>query len=141
MKVYLAGPITEDRGDREDWRDEATTVLALDQIDAKSPKPLLRYTEEYGVAPLDAETILTVRDFWFATKCDVVLANFENSTKASIGTCIELGWASASEVPIVSVIPEGNVHVHPMVLALSTWRAYDLEEGLRIVCALNGARL
>lgn len=140
MKVYLAGPITEARQDRKDWRENTALQLSLDKIESLLPRPLHRYREQYGIGPEDASTVLTVRDHKFCTESDVVLANFEGSVKPSIGTCIELGWASQAGTTIVAVIPEGNVHEHPMVLNVSNFRVHTLDEGIRTVLALAGER-
>lgn len=141
MRVYLAGPITEDREDRKDWRRETAEQLALDGIEAVLPSPKETYSQVYGELYDSADAVLTVRDWWYTTKSDVVLANFGDSEKASIGTSIELGWACQARVPIVAVIEDGNVHDHPMVLSVITFRAFTLQEGIRIVQALGGSRL
>lgn len=140
MKVYLAGPITEDVLERADWRDETKTILSLDNIVAVLPRPLSLYEDVYGISEDDAGAVLTVRDHKFSTKSDAVLANFEGSQKGSLGTAIELGWASEAGVTIVGVVPEGNVHEHPMILTCLTFRAYTLDEGIRIIQALAGER-
>lgn len=140
MKVYLAGPITEDRPERANWREEVKHELALEGIEALLPRAQKLYQDEYGVDASNAGLVLTMRDHEFCTKCDVVLANFEYSDKASIGTAIELGWASEAGVPIVAVLPVGNVHDHPMINSVISFRVARLDDGVAVVKALDGGR-
>lgn len=141
MRVYLAGPITEDRGDRIDWRLETAEELGSEGIECLLPRAMNEYMRHYDIRLENAPTVLTVRDKIFTTECDMVLANFCDSTKASIGTCIELGWASQAGVPVVAAIPPDNVHEHPMVLSVITFRAYHLVEAEHTVMAVHGGRL
>lgn len=141
MKVYLAGPITGVDPLEPDWRDEAEQLLAPDRIISLRPTAMARYEQMYGIKRKYSEMVLTVRDHKMCTGADVVLANFEGSTVASIGTSMELGWASEAGVPIIGVVPNGNIHCHAMILSVLTFRAYNLDEGLRIVQSLAGERL
>lgn len=142
MQVYLAGPITGTDPSAADWRNSTEAELLLEGIRVVRPSAMSLYQDLYNIpSPKQAGMILTVRDYNMTTKSDVVLANFEGSTTGSIGTAIELGWASESGVPIVGVVPKGNVHEHPMVLSVLSFRAHTLVEGVRIVKALAGGRL
>lgn len=133
MQVYLAGPITEIL---DDWRASFTTEMRYKYaITCVSPLAGELYEEKYGTV---AAPVLTTRDKWMATQSDVVLANFLDSTKVSIGTCIEIGWASQAGVPIVAIVPVGNVHNHAMIDELVTMKVETLEEAKNVLRALNG---
>lgn len=132
--VYLAGPFSTD--DEHQWREEAREVLGQWGIDTESPMLLSEYCRMYGVDEREAALVLTARDYKFATGCDAILANFQHTKHASIGTCIELGWANANGVPIIAVVEDGNVHEHPIVLSLAKMRVHSLHAGLRSVAAL-----
>lgn len=134
MQVYLAGPIT---GFEDTWREDLASVLRYRHgIHAFLPQAGELYKEKYSIE--NPAPVLTQRDKWMCTKSDVVLANFTGSTKASIGTCIELGWADASGVPIISVIEDGNIHSHDMVLSVSNFVVCTLVEAVNILRGLNG---
>jgi len=134
LQVYLAGPIT---GFENSWREEYQSELRYKYgIVAVLPQAQERYEEELGI--IDAAPVLTQRDKWMCTKSDVVLANFMGSVKASIGTCIEIGWANMAGVPIIAVIPEGNVHSHAMIKSLSTFTVKDLQQATSILIGLQG---
>lgn len=139
LRVYLAGPITDADSVHEGWRAELTTRLRTKYgIIAMSPMAGEDYPDRFGVGPKYVSQVLTTRDWWMCSKADVVLANFENSVKASIGTVIELGWASARGVSVLAVIPPGNIHEHPMIHSVATWVATDMEEAVGILRGLNG---
>lgn len=141
MKVYLAGPMTGAEDDGNDWRQYARIALSSAGISALLPNIAKTYQSEFHVTREGAAKVLTQRDKWFTTGCDVVLVNFEPSDQtgfASIGTCIELGWANEAGVPIVAVLPQHNVHVHPMVESLLFHRTATLDDAINFVRALNG---
>lgn len=71
---------------------------------------------------------------------DVVLANFLDSDRASIGSIGELFWANAFQIPIVIVRePSGNVHDHAMLNAIASVVATSLEEGCEAALNILGA--
>ena len=136
LQVYLAGPIT---GFEDTWREEFANLLRYKySIVAVLPQASELYTEQLGIK--DPSTVLTTRDKWMCTKSDVVVANFTDSVKASIGTCIEIGWASLADVPIIAVIPSGNIHDHAMIRTLATFVVPNLDEAVKILRGLSGWR-
>lgn len=141
MRVYLAGPITHDAGLGCAWRVETGARLKACGVTPLTPHPIADYRRGYNLTLEEVDKVLTVRDHWFTTKCDVVLANFVGSEKASIGTSIELGWAHEAGVPIVAAIPSCNVHDHPMVLSIVDFRTFTLHDAVEIVLALQGGNL
>lgn len=140
-QVYLAGPMTGALNDGADWRLAATAKLGEAGIKAVSPTPMSTYESQFRISPRHSPMVLTVRDHSMATMSDFILANFEGSKIGSIGTAIELGWASEAGVPIIGVVPKSNVHDHPMVLSVLAFRVHTLEEGLRVLQALAGSAL
>lgn len=136
LQVYLAGPITD--ADPEDvWRHELRTHLRFKYgIVAVLPQAGALYTEHLGIE--NPAPVLTQRDKWMCQQSDVVLANFTGSEKASIGTCIEIGWASLANVPIIAVLEKGNVHDHAMITSLVNFRVDTLEEAVPILRGLQG---
>lgn len=58
------------------------------------------------------------------------------NTIISIGTMVELGWASAAGIPVLLVMPTGNVHDHPFTRALCNYRVSTIEEASDLIGAL-----
>ena len=146
-KVYLAGPITGlDFEGATGWRETATKLLH--PVEALSPMRYKAYLKEYGKLlssygnstvrhPLSTDDGITARDHFDVKRSALILMNFLGADERSIGTCIEIGWASAYRVPIVLLMEEeGNVHDHGMVKSIADFRTTSLEEGVDIVKAI-----
>lgn len=145
--VYLAGPITGLNYDgAQDWREKATSQLAMLGIDAVSPlrgKEYLRRVGELSghgrdyvdLGVLSTPKGVTTRDRFDATRCDVLLVNLLDAERVSIGTMIELGWADANRIPIVLAVPpkHGHPHDHMMVSEIAGYIVHSLDEALHVV--------
>jgi nucleoside 2-deoxyribosyltransferase len=149
--VYLAGPITGltyDEG--QDWREYAKAWLDAEGIDGYSPLRAKTHLRAIGVLDsagkpdsaylgmnaLSEPQGITARDRFDCTGRDLVLVNFLGAKTASIGTCIELGWADASRTPIVIAMEEDNLHRHAMVNMVAGFIVPSLEEALLITRAV-----
>jgi nucleoside 2-deoxyribosyltransferase len=139
MKVYLAGPITGlSYGEATDWRE----LFCIEGIEPLSPMRAKSYLSQYETIPDSVNTPLSsprgivARDHWDVRRCDLVFANLLGATRISIGTMIELGWASAYGKPIVLVMESNNIHQHAMVNELTGFPCSTLEEGICILKSL-----
>lgn len=143
FKVYLAGPMTGTTPlGANGWRERAGECLLAMGIRALSP---LR-GKGFPVGEIDcnspteglwsSDVSLTRRDYNDCTKADAVLMNLAGAEKVSVGTLIELGWATAKEVPVVVILDQNNPknpYNHPMVRALATCLVGSLRDGVRAV--------
>jgi len=148
--VYVAGPMTGlGWDDANDWREKVRT--ALPDCEVRSPlrgKAWLRQetvieSSEYP-KPFGSKNAIIKRDHWDVQCADLVIANFKGTAfieygggevitqVASIGTCFELAWAYEFGTPIISIIPEGNIHRHPFILAASLEIVKDLDTALSL---------
>lgn len=142
--VYLCGPITGlSYGETTNWRKYVADHVAPDIV-ALSPmrgKEYLAHENEIGHSYEDTimsnARSITARDRHDCKTSDLMLANFLGAPKASIGSCIEFGWADAFSTPTVLVMEKaGNVHEHPILCDLPGWRVETLDEGIAIVNAV-----
>lgn len=147
MKVYLAGPITGLTFDgASDWRDYAAAQLADVGITAYSPLRLQSMLRAYGTLdagglgsdyvnahPLVSASGMTARDRHDVRTSDAVLVNLLETTRASIGTCMEIAWADAFRVPTVVALDEGSVHDHALLTTVASYVTRDLETALECV--------
>lgn len=146
--VYLAGPIAGlGYGDATDWRNVATQHL--NPIKAWSPMRAKEYLadvtgdvgfsatcKEYGhLSPMSGPRGIMTRDFFDATRCDVMMVNLLGAKKVSIGTVMEIAWAYQKRTPVVVVMePDGsNVHEHCMIAEAIGFRCASLDEALHVV--------
>jgi nucleoside 2-deoxyribosyltransferase len=143
--VYLAGPIDGLSYDGcTGWRDYAIQDLAKEEITGVSPMRAKEFLKEHpklvdkvSEHVLASDSGITNRDMWDVRRCDAIFFYLLNANKVSIGTMIEYGWASAFNKPIITVIEqEKNLHEHPMIRNLSSYRVKTLEEGLTVTKAL-----
>ncbi len=151
--IYVAGPMTGLEWDgANDWRERVRE--ALPDCEVRSPlrgKAWLKResvieSSEYPM-PFGSKNAIIKRDHWDVQCADLVIANFENTAIcgmcdpdesvgdhqiASIGTCFELAWAYEFGTPVISIIPEGNIHRHAFIQAASLEIVRDLETALKL---------
>jgi nucleoside 2-deoxyribosyltransferase len=155
-KVYLAGPISITTYDgATEWRIAAAKFLRKHNVEALDPmrgKAYLKDMAAGGVlndsydqlndkyakqeCPLSTGKAITRRDHWDVRSCDIVLFNLGDAKVPSIGSMIELGWASAYRKYIVTVMEEGNPHWHGMVKDLSDLIVPTLKEALTLIVSI-----
>lgn len=145
--VYLAGPISGlNYAGAVDWREAAIAELAKDGIHGLSPMRAKGYLVDakdldpmcnYGAVNVlsSAKGVMT-RDFFDATRCDVLLANLEGSARISIGTVMEIAWAHQKRTPIIAVLQDENCHEHAMLCEAIGFRVGSLAEALALAKAI-----
>lgn len=124
-RIYCVGPITglnaEEVFSYYDKISMKLTGFGYEVLNPMTGKDHMRTEENfkaegYTCSPLTQDNAIFNRDRWMVEHSDIVFADFTRGTKrASIGTCFELAWASASGKLIVSVIPDGNIHNHVFI--------------------------
>lgn len=127
MKIYLAGPITGKSYDEiVDAYMEKSAVLGACGYEILCPmtgKVYLR--NEVKLAPhgykypVSTDRAIFSRDKWMVGQCDIVLADLSNSDRVSIGTMMELAWASMLGKHTITVMAKENIHRHAFVLEAS----------------------
>jgi nucleoside 2-deoxyribosyltransferase len=135
MRIYLAGPITGKSFDEVMNRyKEKTSVLTDFGYDVLSPmtakgglKGVTTFLSTGYGGPVANDHSIFERDRWMVTQADVVLADLSNATAVSIGTTMELAWASMLDKHTVLVMGEGNAHDHAFVKEAADVRFADLE--------------
>jgi len=163
--VYAAGPIRGATYDEaEGWREKAARWLAPYDIHVVSPMRGKDYLKTVGLlggpsgtggAPESVvanEKAIFRRDRWDVERSDLVLANFEETPVfpnlslggnevqiSSLGTAMEIAWADAFRVPVVAVIPKGNVHDHPLIRHGCMMVVETLDEALTWIPVMLGA--
>ncbi len=126
MKIYLAGPISGKGYDEvvNNYKSEADTLslFGYEVLCPMTGKAYLRNElvlreKGYDNVPVATNHAIFERDKWMVSNCDVVLANLSNSgDRISIGTMMELAWASILGKHTVIILPKDNVHRHAFVL-------------------------
>jgi len=140
--VYLAGTITGSSfTEATGWREDVTQILEASGIACFSPLRTKTYLlEETCIADSYEEKVMSsqrgiyARDFYDCRSKDAVFVNLLGATKVSIGTVMEIAWATAYSKPIVLVMEkEGNLHDHAMIREACPFIVHSLEEGIHIM--------
>ncbi len=140
MKVYLAGPITGiSWGEATDWREGVADKLAEYDIEGFSPLRGKEYLAHeikidpwYVDRPMSNPKGLVTRDRYDVSSSHIVIANFLGAKTVSIGTCMEIAWADAERIPVITVMEKDNIHVHAFIQELSGYIVPDLDEAVNI---------
>ena len=156
--VYLAGPISGcDFDEATYWRD-AVSRKFLPGIVGVSPMRVKEWCENLGVIEgtdqyqahtTDAEYLISgeshairARDFNDVKNADMVLMyapqDVIQRVGHSVGTLIELGWASAQGVPVV-LVTDHPMMLHPLVRESAGWIVPTLELGVEAVNSVLSA--
>jgi nucleoside 2-deoxyribosyltransferase len=145
--VYLCGPIAGLNYEeaRNGWRKEFRTMIDK-RIDLLSPMRqeghLAEIAGPIGAFAPDNVAIATQRaivakDKLDIRRADLVVANFINAGRVSIGSVAEIGFASALDKPIILIMePESNIHDHVFIREMADIRVSSVEEAAAIVDAL-----
>jgi nucleoside 2-deoxyribosyltransferase len=142
-EVYLAGPIAGlTAGTAVTWRSFMTRRLADYGIGVRDPlrdTPLDMASEELltplpkAADVLGTPRAIVARDRFDVKSADVVVANLLEASRVSIGTMVELGWASNEGKPIVVIMKPDNIHAHPFIDVLADYIVTDLYEAVSVV--------
>ncbi len=150
--VYLAGPISGLSYDGcTSWRDYAIKRLAEHGIRGWSPmrakEALAALTvisghgNEYSdKGPFATARGVMTRDHFDCTRCDVVLTNFTEATKVSIGTVMEIAWCFPLRKPVILASPKSGpvfeLHNHMMVNEAIGFHVETLDEAINTAIAI-----
>lgn len=150
--VYLAGPISGlTYHEATDWRNAVTAELAACGIKCLDPMRAAVHLRNTAGVLGDCEIIpghkpaveamstpkgVVARDKFDATRCDVLLVNLLGAKKVSIGTCVEIGWANALNIPIIVVMEAGNIHNHAFIRESASFITESLSDSVYIVKAI-----
>jgi nucleoside 2-deoxyribosyltransferase len=125
MKIYLAGPISGKSYDEVVSRyKEKITILSDFGYEVLSPmtgksnlEGISSLTSSgYKDHPISNDHAIFERDKWMVTQADIVLVDLSNVTdQISIGSMMELAWASYLNKHTVLVINPGGLHDHAFV--------------------------
>ena len=142
--VYLCGPITGLSYDgATDWRKYVETLFAQKDIVSYSPLRNKDYllmeksiADSYDKYTLSTAKAITRKDRLDVTRCDLIFVNFLGAETPSLGSVLEIGWASMLGKPIVMVMEADNVHSHAMIRETVDFILPSLEEAVRIASVL-----
>jgi nucleoside 2-deoxyribosyltransferase len=73
-------------------------------------------SEGYKDNPLTTNHAIFTRDHWMVSQADIIYANLMGTDRVSIGSMMELAWASHMGRYVVLSMDKDNIHRHAFVL-------------------------
>jgi len=132
--IYLAGPIrgVSERGACE-WREVVTKALAGANDNYVAVSPLrCEPPDAEGMYPVDYSWELahsiTAKNQLDVGRCDAVLAYLPRGA-VSVGTILEIGWASAKGKTVIIVSDDPVLLSHPILMATVPFRFDSSKQG------------
>lgn len=164
--IYLAGPITGLTWEQAtQWRKYLTEKFKDASHDRRnyvclSPLRGKEYLEkeddikdQYTQHKMSTQKVITRRDLHDVQRSDLIIVNFLNTSRISIGTILEIGAAAILNIPIILIMEEPtssllvnedaskrlvlsnpdddilkNIHDHSMVRESATLQCENLDE-------------
>ena len=138
QKIYLAGPIEGCSYEEcTSWREEFIKLIPK-EIQCLSPmreKTFLQHETKTANCPVDAmmssDRGIMTRDCYDCHRADLLVINFLNAKRVSIGTVMELAWAWHAHIPTVVIIEDDNMHNHCMLNECMSYRVKTLEQAAK----------
>ena len=126
MKIYLAGPISGKSYDEVvDAYKKKSSLLKTYGYEILCPmtgKAYLRNELEFKASgyenfPVSTNHAIFGRDKWMVSNSDIILCDLSSSgDRVSIGSMMEIAWASMLGKHTIVVLPKENIHRHAFVL-------------------------
>jgi len=149
LSIYLAGPITGQTGEGVVSRYEEKIAILSDfgymVYQPMLGKMNLRTEATFKSGGYDHlianDHAIFQRDHWMVSLVDVVLVDLSTSEDhISIGTMMELAWASHLGKHVILVMPNDNVHNHAFVRQAATIHFQTLDNAYDYLKELSLAR-
>lgn len=123
MRIYLAGPISGLSYDEvvnriEEITEQLSHHIILSPMTGKEylRTELSLKSHDYS-NPISTNHAIFNRDMWMVEQSDIVFADLTlGKDRVSIGTVMELAWASILRKHIIVIMNDKNIHYHAFVI-------------------------
>ena len=142
MIVYLSGTITgRTRHEASGWRSYATKELLSAGFSVLNPLRGGSYlsTQQDDIPKGLSDKALKQRDKLDVKKCDIILANFEDADRVSIGSLMEMAWAEELGKLVIVIMDAEGIHDHPFVREIAII-FHNLEGALNYISSCEESR-
>lgn len=125
MTIYLAGPISGKGYEEvvENYKDMTRRLrhMGYETLCPMAGKSYLRNETDFQAHgfkyPVSTNHAIFERDKWMIEQCDILFCDLNTAwEKVSIGSVMELAWASMLGKHTLVVMQEENIHRHAFVL-------------------------
>lgn len=123
MKIYLAGPITgftvEEVITNITSHASRLSIMGYDVlhpfIGSCGVSIINGPLQPYGYTGISSDHSIFCRDKWCVLQADIIIVNLIGAKRVSIGSMMELAWASDHNKHTIVVIEDNNMHQHAFV--------------------------
>lgn len=125
MKIYIAGPISGMSGEEVMAYFEKTRELLLNMgYEVLSPmtgkgqfRNEIKFKKQgYAGHPIITNHAIFERDHWMVCQADIIYTNLTLAKIVSIGSVMELAWASHMGKHTIVSMEKDNIHQHAFVI-------------------------
>jgi nucleoside 2-deoxyribosyltransferase len=124
MNLYLAGPISGKSYDEvskyftgiASYLGELGFVVSHPMTAKDALRTEIKFKAEGYGNPESCNHAIFERDRWMVSQADIIFCNLKGSKIVSIGSVMELAWASALGKHTIVVMEKENIHRHAFVL-------------------------
>lgn len=147
MKVYCVHPISglsyQEVMEYYNSIEQFLNTIGYDVLCPMKGKDAMRTevafrSHGYDNTPISTNHAIFGRDQWMIRQSDIVFANLSGAKNVSIGSCMELAWASMLGKHVIVVMEKENIHVHTFVLEAADIIFEDLESAKNYMSRLIG---
>ena len=142
LEAYLAGPMCQMTLQQANvWRLYVEEELAPYGVRCRNPfRAKEKFFQDnkliglnYDRTPLQlSDKYVLFRDRNDVLSSDLVFVNFLGALEVSIGTVMEISWATLLRKPVVIVAEPDNIHLHPMIRESTAFIVPTLEDGIEV---------
>lgn len=142
-KIYLAGPITGLSYEAATkWREDVKE--SLPEYECFSPLRAKWYLQQYAQLPavstsdkpLSSAKGILCRDYFDCSTADLIIVNFLNAKRISIGTVAEIAWAWQARKPIIAIMNSKNVHEHDFLNEMIAYKVSTVNDAKSLARAI-----
>lgn len=142
FEVYLAGPMCQMTLQQANvWRLYVEEELARYDVRCRNPfRAKELFFQDGNVIGLDydrtplqlSDKYVLFRDRYDVLASDLLFISFLNAKEVSIGTVMEISWATLLRKPTIIVMEPDNIHNHPMITESTAFIVPTLEDGIEV---------
>jgi nucleoside 2-deoxyribosyltransferase len=133
--IYLGGTFYQFTADQVRTRQALIEDHLIQGITVHKPKHRDDYNPDLGA---NRDQTLTMRDKYMVKNSDLVVLDIGGTERPPRGILIEVGWASALDIPILLIIDPDSPHHFNMLTSLCTWQVATHKDAIHIINAMFG---
>jgi nucleoside 2-deoxyribosyltransferase len=140
--IYLAGKISGLSFDEsEAWRNEFKAIVGnafrcFSPLRGKTGLRDVGVIEQSYTTALSCDRGILCRDHLDCMTADMIVCNFQNTARVSIGSVMECAWAFAYRKPLLVITDHNTVHDHPMIRQVTDFTCGSVDDAALLALSI-----